>query len=93
MALGSIVTLAAALGALIGQLGDGPRCRRTALVMLAGGRRRGAAARFARAVELGYPILGWASVFSLAALACCADRALHKFPANVLNSANQHPDS
>lgn len=93
MALGSIVTLAAALGALIGQLGDGPRCRRTALVMLAGGSGAALLLGFARAVELGYPILGWASVFSLAALACCADRALHKFPADVLNSANQRPDS
>lgn len=88
MALGSIATLSAAVGALIGQLDDGPRSRKAVLAVLAAGGALAALLGFERAVELGYPMLGWASVFSLAALACCVDRISHRFPTDVLNSQN-----
>lgn len=70
----SVTTLAAALGALIGQIDEGRQSRRLTLLILALSAAAVLWMGFERAVEVGYPMLGWASAFCLAGLACYCGR-------------------
>ena len=88
MAAGSIATLAAAVGALAGLLGDAPRGGRAVPAALLALAALAAATGFGGVADVGYPMLGWASVFSLAALACRMERIPRRFSTRVLNSQN-----
>lgn len=74
MWLCSLTTLAAALGSLAGQMDDSQSSRRALTIVLAAGILLTFLMGFERFIELGYPMLGWASVFAMAGLACYYDR-------------------
>lgn len=74
MWLCALTTLAAALGSLAGQMDDSRSARRIMAAALILGILAALLMGFERFIELGYPMLGWASVFAMAGLACYYDR-------------------
>lgn len=74
MWLCALTTLAAVLGSLACQMDDSPSSRRMLLIVLLAGTLLAFWMGFERFIELGYPMLGWASVFAMAGLACYYDR-------------------
>ena len=78
MWLCSTMTLAAAIGALVGQIDGGRRNRRVLLLTLLLGMAASLLLGFGRLVEIWYPMLGWAALFALAGLAFCFGRPAHQ---------------
>lgn len=69
----AVTTLAASLGAIVGQLDDGVKNRRALCAVLLCAALAAGLMGLQRFVEVGYAVLGWACVFSLAGLACYYD--------------------
>ena len=74
----STMTLSAALGTLVGQLDDGRCNRRILLLTLMTGMTAALLMGFGRLVEVGYPMLGWASLFALTGLGLSCGRPTRK---------------
>lgn len=89
----AVSTLSSVIGALVAQMEDGGRQRRTAIMMLLTSFFLACAFGLSEVVDVGYPLLGWICAFAMAALACYYDRMeVRRRPMKALMAGRDNHD-